>query len=918
MWGLSLVRRRPLRLWSQGRSALRQVRVTFGLTDTGTGWEVAGFGCREDGCCLPGRALFGWRLTTVPITIASAIIEATGVNKSHTSVGAEHESDPIAELALDLRWTWNHSTDELWRELEPELWEATRNPWLVLQTVSRDRLQRLGSDRGFRERVDSLLAKQRKIEASAAWFQKTHPDSGLDGVAYFSMEYMLSEALPIYAGGLGNVAGDHLKTTSDLGIPVIGIGLLYQQGYFRQEIDRTGTQVARYPFSDPGQLPIQPLRDQKGDWLRLSVSLPGHVLWIRTWEAQVGRRKLYLLDSNDPANLSAHRTITSELYGGGPELRLRQEIVLGIGGCRLLRALGIQPKVYHLNEGHSAFAVLERARGFMDDHQQPFPVALTVTRAGNLFTTHTAVDAGFDRFAPDLVESYLKEYARQELRIPFRYLLSLGRQNPDNDSEPFNMAYLAVHGSGAVNAVSRLHGQVSRHLFAGLFPRWPEQEVPIAHVTNGVHVPTWDSAEADSLWTKACGEERWRGSLEYVDEQIRCVDDSTLWQLREAARKSLVAFVRQRLAQERAYEGTSCQEIEDASRIFDEHRLTLGFARRFATYKRLNMLLRDPQRLIRILTNPARPVQLVMGGKAHPQDWQGQAMIKQWIDFIKKPEVEEHAVFLSDYDMLMTQQLVAGVDLWLNTPRRPWEACGTSGMKVLANGGLNLSELDGWWAEAYSPDIGWAIGDGKDRGDDPAWDATEADALYTLLEREVVPTFYDRDQHLIPHGWTSRMRESMARLTPAFSANRMTRQYTDEYYIPLASAYCARGADGGRSGAELLAWQQDIASRWPDIRFESVTVDRQDGKYFYRVQVHLGNIKPDDVEIELYADPLDSRSLFRAPMALHHAVANSSGDYEYSGAAPGDRPANHYTPRAIPRRSGISIPLETALIAWQK
>jgi glycogen phosphorylase len=854
----------------------------------------------------------------VPLGIASTTIEATGVNTLDTNLGAEHERDPIAELALDLRWTWNHSTDELWRELEPELWEVTRNPWIVLQTVSRDRLQRLRSEKRFRERVDSLLVRQREIEAAAAWFQKTHPDSGLDGVAYFSMEYMLSEALPIYAGGLGNVAGDHLKTASDLGIPVIGIGLLYQQDYFRQEIERTGAQVARYPYNDPGQLPIQPLRNQQGDWLRLSVSLPGHVLWIRTWEARVGRRKLYLLDTNDPSNLPAHRTITSELYGGGPELRLRQEIVLGIGGCRLLRALGIEPKVYHLNEGHSAFAVLERARCFMEDHQAPFPVALTVTRAGNLFTTHTAVDAGFDRFDPELMESYLKEYAQQELKMPFQYLLSLGRQNPNNNSEPFNMAYLAVHGSGAVNAVSRLHGQVSRHLFAWLFPRWPKVEVPVRHVTNGVHVPTWDSAEADSLWAQACGEERWRGSLEYVEEQIRCVDDSTLWQLRSAARTSLVAFVRRRLAQERAYRGASCQEIEDASKVFEEHRLTLGFARRFATYKRMNMLLHDPQRLIRILTNPARPAQLVLGGKAHPKDWQGQAMIKQWIDFIRRPEVEGYAVFLSDYDMLMTQELVAGVDLWLNTPRRPWEACGTSGMKVLANGGLNLSELDGWWAEAYSPDIGWAIGDHQDRGDDPAWDATEADALYTLLEREIVPSFYDRDWRLIPQGWTQRMRESMARLTPAFSSNRMARQYTEEYYIPLASAYCARTADGGRTGAELLAWQQDITSRWSDIRFGSVTLDQRDGNYFFSVRVHLGKIKPDDVEIELYADPLDSRSLFRAPMALHHAVANSSGDYEYSGAAPGDRPANHYTPRAIPRRPGISIPLETALIAWEK
>jgi starch phosphorylase len=377
-------------------------------------------------------------------------------------------------------------------------------------------------------------------------------------------------------------------------------------------------------------------------------------------------------------------------------------------------------------------------------------------------------------------------------------------------------------------------------------------------------------------------------------------------------------LTRRRLGQQRAYQGASCQEVEKSFLVFDEHRLTLGFARRFAPYKRMNMLLQDPQRLIGILTNPARPVQLVVGGKAHPQDWQGQAMIKQWVEFMKRSEVERHAVFLSDYDMLMTQELVAGVDLWLNTPRRPWEACGTSGMKVLANGGLNLSELDGWWAEAYSPDVGWAIGDGQDRGADSGWDATEANALYTLLEREIVPSFYDRDPHGIPLRWTSKMRESMARLTPAFSANRMARQYMEQYYAPLASSYCVRAADGGRSGAALLAWQLDIASRWPEIRFGSMTVGHKDGMYVYRAEVRLGSIRPDDVEVEIYADPLGSQQPLRAPMALDHAIANSSGVYEYSGTAPGDRPANHYTLRVIPRKAEISIPLETGLITWQK
>jgi starch phosphorylase len=840
-------------------------------------------------------------------------------NPVYTNVPAEHGSVPIGELALDLRWSWNHATDELWRELEPELWEATQNPWLILQAVSHHKLQRLLSARRFRERVDQLFENKRKLESSAAWFHKAHPDSQLSAVAYFSMEHMLSEALPIYSGGLGNVAGDQLKTASDLGVPVIAIGLLYQQGYFRQEIDSDGTQIAHCPFNDPGQLPIRPLRNQQGDWLRLRIPLTGSVLWIRTWEAQVGRRKLYLLDTNDPANVPALRSITAELYGGGQEMRLRQDAVLGIGGWRLLRALGVQPEVCHLNEGHSAFAVLERARSFMEDHKQPFDAALAVTRAGNLFTTHTPVEAGFDRFAPELMAKYFRSYAAEALKLSLDDLLALGRRNPDDRFEPFNMAYLAIRGSGAVNGVSRLHGVVSRRLFRNLFPRWPEAEVPIGHVTNGVHVPTWDSAEADALWEEACGQERWRGSLEYVEEQVRCVPDERLWELRTKTRKALVDFTRRRAALQRAYLGASQHEIEEARGIFDENRLTLAFARRFAQYKRPTLLLHDPERLIRILTNPERPAQLIVAGKAHPRDGYGQAMIKQWNDFIRRTEVRGHAVFLADYDMLLIHPLVEGVDVWLNTPRRPWEACGTSGMKVLANGGLNLSELDGWWEQAYSPDVGWAIGDGADHGDDPGWDAIEADALYTLLEQEVVPGFYDRDQQGIPRQWVARIRESMARLTPAFSANRAVRQYTEQHYIPLASAYCARAADGGRVGADLLAWQRRIASRWEDLRFGPVAVDRcSGGRYLFSVQVHLGGIQPDDVQIEIYADPQNSDAPFRQHMTVIRALPDSPGVYLYSASVPGYRPAYHYAMRAIPRREGILIPLELPLIAWQK
>src|SRR5450759_1647265 len=472
--------------------------------------------------------------------------------------------DSLAELSLDMRWSWDHAADEIWRMLDPALWNLTHNPWVVLQTVSRDQFQSVMNDPAFRNKIDTLVKSKKDANTAPAWFQQNYPHASLKCVAYFSMEFMLSEALPIYSGGLGNVAGDQLKTASDLGVPVVGIGLLYQQGYFRQEIDMNGMQHALFPYNDPGQLPITPLRQANGEWLRLEIALPGTSVWLRAWQVQVGRGKLYLLDSNDAANFPAHRGITSELYGGGPELRLKQELLLGIGGWRLLGALGIRPEVCHLNEGHAAFAVLERARSFMEDTRQPFEVALAVTRAGNIFTTHTAVAAGFDRFAPALIEQYLGEYAEKKLRVTLRDFLALGRQNPNDSSESFNMAYLAIRGSGAVNGVSRLHGQVSRHLFEPLFPNWPTAEVPIGHITNGVHMPTWDSAAADDLWTEACGKDRWLGTTETLEQDMRRVSDARLWQFRIAARQSFVVYVRERLSMQLAASGASL-EAEAAS-----------------------------------------------------------------------------------------------------------------------------------------------------------------------------------------------------------------------------------------------------------------------------------------------------------------------------------------------------------------
>jgi starch phosphorylase len=826
--------------------------------------------------------------------------------------------DSLIELALDLRWSWNHGTDEIWQQLDPSAWRLTHNPWVVLQTVSRERLARVLADPVFAKQVDDLVQTKRRTAESLAWFQRKHAESALSCVAYFCMEFMLSEALPIYSGGLGNVAGDQLKAASDLGVPVVGVGLLYQQGYFRQMIGKDGSQQARFPYNDPMQLPITPLREPNGEWLRLEIALPGYSVWLRCWQVQVGRVKLYLLDSNDAANLPPHRGITSELYGGDLELRLKQELVLGIGGWRLLGALGIRPDVCHLNEGHAAFAVLERARTFMDETGQRFDVALAATRAGNLFTTHTAVPAGFDLFPPALIEQYLGGYARNRLGITTDELLALGRRNPGDSSESFNMAYLAIRGSGAINGVSRLHGQVSRRLFASLFPRWPVEEVPVGHVTNGVHTPSWDSAEADNLWTEACGKDRWLGTMDTVEKDFRRLPDAKLWQLRTTARRFLIEYSRERLSWQLAASGHAAESIEAAKHLFNPEALTLGFARRFATYKRPNLLLHDPERLLRLLTNPQRPVQLILAGKAHPADQAGQALIQQWMSFIRRPEARPHVIFLSDYDMLLTEHLVEGVDVWLNTPRRPWEASGTSGMKVLVNGGLNLSELDGWWAEAYTPQVGWSLGDGQEHGDDPAWDAAEAKALYERLEQEVIPEFYARDEAGLPTAWVTRMRESMARLTLQFSANRSVREYTEQHYLPAAAAYRKRAADKGTIGRQIVQWRQNLQRHWGSLRFGEVKAATQGKRHAFEVQVHLGELDGQAVRVELYADGLNGGGPVRQEMKLTRPWGPPADGNLYTASVPATRPITDYTVRVIPHYDGIEVPLEAGWILWQR
>lgn len=822
--------------------------------------------------------------------------------------------DFLIEMALDLSWYWDHSADQIWEKLDANLWEETHNPWVVLKTVSFDTLKQFLGDQTILDNINELKTNRDRLPEDY-WFHKNHAKSPLTNVAYFSMEFMLSEALPIYSGGLGNVAGDQLKAANDLGIPVVGIGLLYQRGYFRQLIDREGEQREIYIHNDPGQLPIIPLRKPDGEWLRIKVEFPGHTVWLRSWEVQVGRVRLFLLDSNDVANYPAHRGITSELYGGGQELRLQQEIILGIGGWRLLEELDIIPEVCHLNEGHSAFVLLERARHVMARTGQSFEAALSISRAGNHFTTHTGVPAGFDRFTSQLIEQYLSSYADRELGISFQNLLALGRSNPLDSSEPFNMAYLAMRGSGSVNGVSKLHGQVSRELFQPLFPRWPREEVPIGHITNGVHMRSWDSEAADALWTKCCGKSRWLGNTDLLNTYIQNTSDEELWEMRGATRKVFVDFIRKRMQLTLEASGASPEEIAHAYQLFDPYALTLGFARRFASYKRPTLLLYNQERLLRILNNTSRPVQLVIAGKAHPGDPQGRAMVKEWVDFSRRKDVRSRVVFLSDYDMYLASQMVQGVDVWMNNPRRPWEASGTSGMKVLVNGGLNLSELDGWWDEAYQPELGWALGDGKSHDNDPAWDQIEAEQLYDLLENEIIPEFYDRDTSGIPRGWTAKIRESMSLLTPRFSTNRTLIDYAEKYYIPAAQALRKRLENYGEVGSGIAEWKQSLREHWQKITFGELRVNKDGENSIFNIQVNLGGINPEQVSVELYADGVNDSKPIQIKMECEQSNAGGQ-EFNFQGKVDNSRDHNDYTIRIIPHYEGVSVPLEENLICW--
>jgi starch phosphorylase len=819
----------------------------------------------------------------------------------------------LSALALDVHWAWNHAGDAVWKRLDEGLWERTQNPWLLLQHVPFERLQRLAGDADFLRDVQALEESRERYRATPPW--RPPGTTTLPRVAYFSMEFGLHDALPLYAGGLGILAGDYLKTASDLNVPAVGVGILWQQGYFRQVLDARGRQTELYPFNEPASLPVQAVVSPSGERVRIPLVFPGRTILLRAWQVIVGRTMLYLLDSNDAFNAPADRGLTSTLYGGNSEVRVLQEIILGVGGWRLVEALGLGIEICHLNEGHAAFVVVERAHHFMQQHGTTFREALWATRAGNVFTTHTAVPSGFDTFPIGEVEMYRPYFDEYRgLGLSWSELLALGRQNPDDAHEPFNMAWLAVRGSSWVNGVSRLHGAVSRRLFAGVFPRWPEREVPVTHVTNGIHVPSWDSPWTDALWTRASGKERWRGDVSALAVDILRLSDEDLWRLRAQERKDLVRYARERLFRKLARH----QRLEDAARTAREalhpDYLTLGFARRFASYKRPNLLLSDPARLLRLLTDARRPVQLIVAGKAHPQDPEGKSLIQQWAQFAAQGEARPHVVFLDDYDIRLATELVQGVDVWINTPRRPWEASGTSGMKVLVNGGLNLSTLDGWWAEAFDAGCGWALGDQVEHPDD---DVQEAAQLYTLLEQEVVPSFYDRDADGFPRRWIARMRSSMAGLAPRFSSVRMMQEYIERAYVPGASAYQRRAAAAGAMARELDRWSRHLQQHWPGIRFGERTERASAERLTITVSVHLGEIGRDSVRVELYADPEGDGEPFVLPMAVEPFPAVPDASI-YRATIDTARPAKDFTARVVPYHPEARVPIEIPLIAWQR
>ncbi len=830
----------------------------------------------------------------------------------------------LGDLVANLRWTWDHGTIALFRRLDADLWEATgHNPVLMLGSIEQDRLRAAASDEAFVAHYRGICQSlDEYMSGAASWYGASHAGREMR-VAYFSAEFGLTECLPIYSGGMGVLAGDHLKASSDLGVPIAGVGLLYQQGYFHQYLNVDGWQQERYVSNDFYSLPVSLERGADGGPVTVVVGFPGRTVTAQIWRAQVGRIPLYLLDANTAQNSPEDRMITDQLYGGDQEMRIQQEMLLGIGGLRALQAVGWSPSVLHLNEGHAAFAALERTRLLVAGQGLTFAEAAEAALAGHVFTTHTPVLAGHDYFPPALVEQYLGDYS-QALGLSRREFLALGRRDANDDREPFCMTILAMRLAGHRNAVSRLHGEVTRRMWQGLWPRIPSEEVPIKHVSNGVHFRSWISQDLNQLYDRYVGP-RWRESP--ADEQlwrrVEAIPTEELWRTHERRRERLVAFARERLQVQLRRRGAPASEIALAEEALDPEALTIGFARRFATYKRATLLLRDTQRLAGMLNRPGQPVQVIFAGKAHPKDEAGKELIRQIVHLCRDERFSQRIVFLEDYDMNVARYLVQGCDVWLNTPLRPMEASGTSGMKAAANGALNVSTPDGWWDEAYAPALGWSIGSGEAYEDSQTQDSVESSVLYDILEHEVVPLFYDRGRDRLPRGWIARMKAAMRNLCPMFNATRVASEYVERCYLPSFDHAARMSADGMARSRQLAAWKSRVRDQWASLRIESVD-GPPDGalsvgsKIGVRTRVSLGGLGPEDVLVQLCVGRLDAGGAIAEPaIARMHAVSSDGDLHTFAGEMEIDTSGRHgLAVRVLPKHDDLLDPVEMGLVVW--
>ena len=834
----------------------------------------------------------------------------------------------LREIAHNLWWAWSPVARELIVRIDPDLFEEVHgNPIELLSRVDQARLDELATDDAFLSHLEAAWQTFQRYMSREGWFSRTFPAASGARIAYFSMEYGLHESLPIYSGGLGVLAGDHLKTASDLGLPLVGVGLAYAEGYFRQVLNDDGWQGERYPINDWHRLPVQPVLDGNGKRLLITVQYPQREVHAQLWRVQVGRVPLFLLDANLEINSPADRSITGPLYGGDQEFRVRQEIMLGIGGTHALAAVGLSPTVCHMNEGHSAFLAIERIGRVMREKGATFAVASEANSAGNIFTTHTPVPAGNDAFAPELVRRYLEPY-RAALGLTEEELLAMGRENPADSTSSFSMPVLAIRAADHYNGVSALHGEVSRAMWKSLWPDLPTHEIPISSITNGVHTASWISQEVGSLYTRYLGP-RWAEATDDPElwARIHEIPDAELWQTHEHRRQRLVTLARKWLRGTAERRGSSLEEIERAEEVLDPHALTIGFARRFATYKRAALLFTDLERVKKLLNHADRPVQLVFAGKAHPQDKGGKELIRSIVHASRDVGLRGKVVFIEDYDMRIARAMVSGVDVWLNTPRRPLEASGTSGMKAAANGALNVSVLDGWFAEAWRDhgwEVGWAIGRGEEY-EDAAGDAVEAELLYDLLEREVVPLFYKREaRDKVPRSWVKRMKNAISKLVPQYNTARMVREYAERFYVPAIALAQHMMDDDLAKAKELAAWKQRVRNAWTSVGVKDISLRsplelRVGETMKVDAVVALGVLTPEDVAVELYHGPTAGSAELAKGSIVRMSLAGkvSDGLFRFQGQIPANASGAHaFAARVMPWNAAMSHPYETSLIRW--